>query len=68
MPPGLMGYEGRSVVIDPDIFAVADVWELLTRDMQGKAILARRRAGPKGWMDGCQARWRRTMCAPMPSR
>jgi len=55
MPPELMGYEGRAVVIDPDVFAVADVWELLTQDMQGRAILARRRAGPKGWMDGCQA-------------
>ena len=35
LPPELMGYEGRSVVIDPDIFAVSDVYELLTRDMQG---------------------------------
>ena len=45
MPPELMGYKGRSVVIDPDIFAVGDVWELLSRDMQGKAIMCRRRAG-----------------------
>jgi len=55
MPPELMGYQGRAVVIDPDIFAVADVWELLSMDMGGKAILSRRRAGPKGWMDGCMA-------------
>jgi len=48
MPPGLMGYEGRALVIDPDIFAVADVWELLSRDMQGKAIMCRKRNGPKG--------------------
>jgi len=47
MPPELMGYEGRAVVIDPDIFAAGDVFELLTRDMGGKAILARRRAGWK---------------------
>jgi len=55
MPPELMGYEGRAVVIDPDIFAVGDVWELLSRDMQGKAILCRRRAGPKGVVDRCLA-------------
>jgi len=55
MPPELMGYRGRAVVIDPDIFAVGDVWELLTRDMSDKAILCRRRAGPKGRIDGCLA-------------
>jgi hypothetical protein len=48
MPPALMGYEGRAVVVDPDIFAIADPWELLSRDMGGKAILCRRRAFPKG--------------------
>ncbi len=51
MPPELMGYRGRAIVIDPDIFAVADVWELLSRDMQGKSILVRRRSGPKGLID-----------------
>jgi len=55
MPPELMGYQGRAVVIDPDIFAVGDVWELLSHDMSGKAILCRRRAGPKGRIDGCLA-------------
>lgn len=55
MPPALMNYQGRAVVIDPDIFAVADVWDLLSRDMHGKSILCRRRAGPKGWADGCFA-------------
>lgn len=48
LPPELMGYESRALVIDPDIFAVADPWELLCRDMQGKAILCRRRSGAKG--------------------
>jgi hypothetical protein len=43
MPPELMGYQGRALVIDPDIFAVGDVWELLARDMQGKAIMCRTR-------------------------
>jgi hypothetical protein len=45
-PPGLMGYQGRALVIDPDIFAAGDVWELLCRDMQGKAILCRTRGKP----------------------
>jgi len=55
MPPELMGYEGRAVVIDPDIFAVADIWELLNRDMKGKAIMCRMRSGPKGLVDRCKA-------------
>ncbi len=55
MPPELMGYQGRAVVIDPDVFAVGDVWDLLSRDMQGKAILARWRSGPKGFIDKCWA-------------
>ena len=54
-PPKLMGFKGRAVVIDPDVFAVGDVWELLTRDMRGKAIMCRRRSGPKGWIDKCYA-------------
>jgi hypothetical protein len=41
LPPQLMGYKGRALVVDPDVFAVGDVWELLTRDMQGKAIMCR---------------------------
>jgi hypothetical protein len=47
MPPALMGYRGRAVVVDPDVFAVGDVLELLTRDMQGKAIMCRVRSGTK---------------------
>jgi hypothetical protein len=41
LPPELMGYRGRALVVDPDVFAVSDVWELLNRDMGGKAILCR---------------------------
>ena len=55
MPPQLMDYTGRAVVIDPDIFACTDIWDLLTRDMQGKSILCRMRSGPKGRIDGCYA-------------
>ncbi len=32
LPPQLMGYQGRAVVIDPDVFARGDIWELLSRD------------------------------------
>jgi hypothetical protein len=55
MPPELMGYRGRAVVIDPDVFAVGDVWELLSRDMLGKAIMCRARTGTKGCVDKCLA-------------
>jgi len=55
MPPELMDYQGRALVIDPDVFAIQDVWELLTRDMQNHAILCRMRAGPKGFVDRCKA-------------
>ncbi len=48
LPPALMGFEGRAIVIDPDVFAVGDVTELLERDMQGKAIVCRPRSGSKG--------------------
>src|SRR5262249_10877583 len=47
MPPELMGYRGRVVVIDPDVFALADINALIGRDMQGKAIVCRKR-GLKG--------------------
>jgi hypothetical protein len=40
--PRVMGYAGRAVVMDPDVFAVGDVCELLRRDMQGHAVLAKR--------------------------
>lgn len=43
--PELMGYAGRAVLIDPDIFALGDINELLERDMDGAAVLARRMAG-----------------------
>jgi hypothetical protein len=47
MPPELMGYQGRAVVIDPDVFAAGDVWELLSRDMEGAALMCRPRTGSK---------------------
>ncbi len=54
-PPKLMGYQGRAVLTDPDIFAVGDIWELLSRDMGDKAIFSRMRSGPKGRIDKCWA-------------
>ncbi len=44
-----MNFEGRAVVIDPDIFAVGDVYELLSRDMGGKAIMARSGKNGRGY-------------------
>jgi hypothetical protein len=41
LPPQIMGYEGRALVVDPDVFAVADVWELLNRDMGSNTIMCR---------------------------
>ena len=55
MPPELMGFKGRAVVIDPDVFACGDVWELFSRDMQGNAVLCRPRSGTKGLIDKCLA-------------
>ena len=57
MPPELMNYQGRAVVVDPDVFPLTDIWELLTRDMQGKAILARPRSrtGKDGPLNRCIA-------------
>jgi len=54
LPPQLMGYSGRAAVIDPDVFALGDVWELLSRDMHGKAIMCRPKSGNKG-KRGCLA-------------
>jgi hypothetical protein len=53
LPPEQMGYEGRALVIDPDIFAVATCGSCSSRDMQGKAILCRRRSG-----------WKKKSCWP----
>lgn len=41
MVPALLSFQGRALVLDPDVFAVGDVYELLCRDMGGKAILCR---------------------------
>lgn len=40
MPPELMGFSGRALVIDPDIFALTDVLPLIEMDLGGAAIAA----------------------------
>lgn len=42
--PELMGYQGRAVLIDPDIFALGDINDLLDRDMGQAAVMARQMA------------------------
>ena len=43
--PELVGYEGRALVIDPDIFALADIGALFSRDLQDKPVAARSKRG-----------------------
>jgi lipopolysaccharide biosynthesis glycosyltransferase len=38
MPPELMNYSGRAVVIDPDIFSIKDISSLFTLDLKGSPI------------------------------
>lgn len=51
MVPAWLNFRGRALVIDPDVFAVGDVWELLSREMDDRAILCCQRAE---WRDGRQ--------------
>ena len=55
LPPELMGYRGRALVVDPDVFALADVWGLLSRDMGEKAVLCRVHSGLKRTVQGAYA-------------
>ena len=51
LAPQLMDFKGRCLVIDPDVFAVSDVFELLEQDMKGKAIVCRKMDRPSGRAD-----------------
>jgi hypothetical protein len=46
--PELLRFAGRALVIDPDVFAIGDVHELLSREMGNKAILCRERTERPG--------------------
>jgi hypothetical protein len=48
MVPAVLGYTGRALVIDPDVFAVGDVYDLLSADMGGRAVLCRERPKLQG--------------------
>jgi len=49
MVPQLMGYQGRALVTDPDVFSVGgDVLELLESDMGGNAVICRNLPETKG--------------------
>ncbi len=49
MPPELMNFEGKSIVIDPDVFATySDIYELFTIDMEDNAALMRKHSGDWG--------------------
>jgi hypothetical protein len=48
LPPQLMGFQGRAIVTDPDVFALGDICELVDWDMQGKAVWARQVPGKNG--------------------
>lgn len=43
--PEVLGYSGRALVTDPDVFAVGDVAELFQRDLEEKAIWCTPRPG-----------------------
>ncbi|MEK7203819.1 MAG: glycosyltransferase [Patescibacteria group bacterium] len=45
MPPELTNFQGRAIVIDPDIFNLSDINELFSLDMQGRSIAACRKKG-----------------------
>lgn len=55
LPPQLMSFQGRALVTDPDVFAISDVWELLTREMQVKSIACRLRSRTGVNASGCKA-------------
>lgn len=48
LPPKLMNWQGRAVLTDPDVFAAGDIYELLNKDMDGAAVMGRRRSEKQG--------------------
>ncbi|MGA0609118.1 hypothetical protein [Caldimonas sp. KR1-144] len=61
MVPQIMGFEGRALVTDPDVFSVGgDVWELLSCDLGDKALLCRNLPASQG---GGEGRWATSVMA-----
>ena len=71
-PPELMGYQGRSLVVDPDVFCISDINQLLTarhagqghhgappRGLQGRGLGLERDAA-RQCRSSPTGRWRRT--------
>lgn len=66
LPPQLMNFEGRALVVDPDVFAIDDVFELLSSDMKGKAIMCREISKQEA-MDADQIRPLKSKLEPVPT-
>lgn len=64
--PDAMGHRGTALVVDPDVFAVGDVGELLGRPRQGKAIWCRARPGHNGAPDYLASSVMLLDCALLP--
>ena len=64
--PDAMGHRGVALVVDPDVFAVGDVGELLDRDREGKAIWCRARPGHNGAPDYLASSVMLLDCAKLP--
>ena len=41
-PPEIVNFEGKALIIDPDVFAVKDISSIFEMDMNGKAIMAKK--------------------------
>jgi lipopolysaccharide biosynthesis glycosyltransferase len=45
LPPSLMNFRNRAIVVDPDVFALTDIWDLFDYQLDGRSIAARRILG-----------------------
>lgn len=63
MPPKLMNYRGRAVVIDPDVFAVSDPRSIFDIEMHNAAVACCIRKEPDFWdtsfmlLENAQLKW-----------
>jgi hypothetical protein len=64
--PDVMDHQGLALVVDPDVFAVADMAELFARDLQGKAIWCRPRPGHNDSADYLATSVMLLDCAKLP--